>query len=109
MKQKLEEFCESWSLDCRAIAIAAMMTSGLVAVGIIIVIATIAQTIKLTRRSNRAREYLNLKSTSEKQQDHDDKVLEEKRKREYYTCPNPSRSTLRSSKCRGHQPSKRSR
>ena len=63
VKQKLEEFCESWSLDCRAIAIAAMMTSGLVAVGIIIVIATIAQTIKLTIRSNRARKYLDLKST----------------------------------------------
>ena len=69
-----------------------MITSGLVAVGIVIVIATVTQTIKLTKGSKRTCKYLNLKSTSEKQKKHDDHVLDDKEKREYYKGPNPSRN-----------------
>ena len=57
-----------------------------------IMIAIVVQTIRLTIRTRRIREYLDIKSTDTKQEDHNKMILDKKKKGRDYPHTNPSRN-----------------
>ena len=69
--QKMQSFCQDWGLDCRMIMMVGLATTAVWALSTGVMITVIVQTARLTIRTRRIREYLDLRSTDTKQEDHD--------------------------------------
>ena len=69
-----------------------LVTTAVWALSTVIMIAIVVQTIRLTIRLKRIRKYLDIKSNDTKQEDHDAKILERKKRGRDYPHPNPSRN-----------------
>ena len=70
-KQKYDDFCDQWHLDCRIIAWTSII---MIAIGIITMIVAITLTVTtydLNKRVNRLYEYMDLQATRKKQEEDD--------------------------------------
>ena len=90
--ERMKDFCHDWGVDCRMIMMVGLATTAAWALSTGVMVAVTVQIVRLTIRTRRICQYLDLRSTDTKQEDHDEMVLDKKKKGRDYPHPNPSRN-----------------
>ena len=88
----LQTFCTNYGIHPKTMIILGIATSTAWAVVLIVTLAMGTQVIRITRKLNRIKDYLDIKQQEEDQEDHDDRVLKKREDGKTYRCPNPSRN-----------------
>jgi hypothetical protein len=88
----LQTFCTNYGIHPKTMIILGIATSTAWAVVLIMTLAMGTQVIRITRKLNRIKDYLDIKQQEDDQEDHDDRVLKKREDGKTYRCPNPSRN-----------------